>query len=349
MKILHCMFGMGVGGAETMLVDIINQQVLTDNVTLVIINNLYSKDLLAKLKPDVRVIKLNRNPGSKNPWWLIRLNYTVLMLKPDVIHVHQSNAIKMLFPIFYNKVWRTIHALNLTLAKTAAIRHIAISDAVNEDASTRYPGINVTTVANGINCDSIRQKDYSRFLASATMFKIVQVGRLEHLKKGQDTLLKAVYILKSRGIDDIEVTFIGEGDSDEELKDLARSLGISDKIHFDGMRDRDYIYAHLADYDIMCHPARYEGFGLVIAEGATALLPIIIPDTGGPFEILGQGKYCETYHTKDDAEGLAEAILRVKNNYPCAMERALLAREHVVANYSIKSMVKKYRELYLSK
>ncbi|HBI59032.1 MAG: glycosyltransferase [Duncaniella sp.] len=349
MKILHCMFGMGVGGAETMLIDIINRQVLTDKVTLIIINNLYSDNLLAKLKPEVRVIKLNRNPGSKNPWWLIRLNYTVLLLKPDVIHVHQSNAVKMLLPVFYNKVWRTIHDLNLVLAKSATIRHIAISDAVNEDVSTRYPGINVTTVANGINCDSIRQKDYSHSPSPATTFKIVQVGRLEHLKKGQDILLKAVSILKSRGIDDIEVTFIGEGDSEEELKGLARSLGISDKIHFDGMRNRDYIYEHLADYDIMCHPARYEGFGLVIAEGATALLPVIIPDSGGPFEILGQGKYCEVYPANDDAEGLADAILRVKNDYNRAMERALQARKHVIANYSIKNMVNKYRELYLSK
>lgn len=346
MEILHCMFGMGVGGAETMLVDIINQQSLTDKVTLVIINNHYDKCLVAKLKPEVSVIKLNREPGSKNPWPIIRLNYLVYRINPDVIHVHQSNAVKMLLPIFYHKVWRTIHDLNLSLASPASIRHIAISDAVTHDVSTRYPGINVTTVANGINCDAIRLKERT---PAATAFKIVQVGRLEHLKKGQDILLKAISILKSRGIDDIQVTLIGEGDSESDLKELALSLGISSQIHFDGMRDRDYIYEHLADYDIMCHPARYEGFGLVIAEGATALLPIIIPDIGGPYEILGQGKYCEVYAAKDEAKGLAEAILRVKNNYSQAMERALRAQEHVVENYSIKSMVTKYRELYLSK
>lgn len=348
MKILHCMFGMSVGGAETMLVDIINQQSLTDKVALLIINNHYDDNLVAKLNPKVSVIKLNRNPGSKNPWWYVRLNYTILSINPDVIHVHQNKTVRMLFPMFYHKTWRTIHDLKLTLIKPAFIRHIAISDAVCADVLTRYKGINISTVANGINCDTIRQKELP-LCNTTNPFKIVQVGRLEHLKKGQDILLRAVSILKSRGIEDIEVTLIGEGDSEPYLKELAQSLGISGQIHFDGARDRSYVYEHLADFDIMCHPARYEGFGLVIAEGAAALLPVIIPDTGGPFEILGRNGYCETYPAKDEAEGLAEAILSVKNNYPAAMERAVHARKHVMENYSVKSMVKKYRELYLSK
>ena len=39
MKILHMIYCMGVGGAQTMLVDIMNEQCQNDEVHLIVINN----------------------------------------------------------------------------------------------------------------------------------------------------------------------------------------------------------------------------------------------------------------------------------------------------------------------
>ncbi len=39
MKILHLVFSLNTGGAENMLIDIVNEQVKTHQIVLVIVNN----------------------------------------------------------------------------------------------------------------------------------------------------------------------------------------------------------------------------------------------------------------------------------------------------------------------
>ena len=41
MKIVHCIFSFNTGGAETMLIDIVNEQIKTQEVTIVIVNHIY--------------------------------------------------------------------------------------------------------------------------------------------------------------------------------------------------------------------------------------------------------------------------------------------------------------------
>lgn len=336
---------MGIGGAETMLVDIANEQSLVDDVTIVIINEHYDKALLEKLSERVKVVRLGRKPGNKNPWYIVKLNYIIGKLKPDVIHAHQSNVLKMLLPSFLSKTCRTVHDLHINLSSVRKVKHIAISDAVGKDIASRYPEAKVVVVPNGINCDSITGKRYHG--KQSKTLRIVQVARLDHLKKGQDLLLKALAILKQKGITDIIVDFIGEGDSENFLHAMASELGIESQVRFLGLRDRSYIYSHLADYDIMCHPARYEGFGLVIAEGIVAGLPVIVSDSGGPAEIIEHGRYGLMFK-HGDAESLAGVMLNAYDNYDDLRQNTEIARRHVVDHYTIRAMVKEYRNCYIS-
>jgi hypothetical protein len=49
MKICHIIFSFITGGTEPMLVDIMNEQIKTETVTLLIINNLINKNLVNQL------------------------------------------------------------------------------------------------------------------------------------------------------------------------------------------------------------------------------------------------------------------------------------------------------------
>ena len=88
----------------------------------------------------------------------------------------------------------------------------------------------------------------------------------------------------------MSVAFIGEGDSRTFLEKMSADLNVADRVDFLGLKDRDYIYQHLCDYDLMCHPSRFEGFGLTVAEGMVAKLPVLVATGDGPYEIIGQGK-----------------------------------------------------------
>ena len=96
----------------------------------------------------------------------------------------------------------------------------------------------------------------------------------------------------------------------------------------------------------MVHPSRYEGFGLVVAEGMAAGLPVVVPDNGGPFEIAENGRLAEVF-ANGDPQGCADAISRVIDNYSDALARAEQGRVRVEELYSLRRLVAQYRQIYL--
>ena len=74
MKILHLIWSMTNGGAENMLVDIINYQVKHEDVSLLVVNDLYDESIFARLNKRCQVKMLKRDVGSKNPFVRLRLN-----------------------------------------------------------------------------------------------------------------------------------------------------------------------------------------------------------------------------------------------------------------------------------
>ena len=88
MKIVHCIFSFNTGGAETMLIDIVNEQIKTQEVTVVIVNHIYHKELIAQLDKKIRLIFIGRKPHSYSILPLLRINWILFRLHPDIIHQH---------------------------------------------------------------------------------------------------------------------------------------------------------------------------------------------------------------------------------------------------------------------
>ena len=88
MKIAHVLWSFKYGGIETMIVDILNEQVKTDKVALFIINDNIDNRLITKINEKVKIVKTGRPLGSKNPCYLIKLNMQIVGYNPDVIHCH---------------------------------------------------------------------------------------------------------------------------------------------------------------------------------------------------------------------------------------------------------------------
>ncbi|MDE5632188.1 MAG: glycosyltransferase family 4 protein, partial [Muribaculaceae bacterium] len=177
------------------------------------------------------------------------------------------------------------------------------------------------------------------------VFRLVQVARLMPEKKGQDIAIRALAILKKRGIENVSLCFIGYGAGLEELRQLARTENVSDRIEFAGIRDRSYIYSHLCQYDAMIHPSRYEGFGLTVAEGMAAGLPLILTEHDGPWEVADHGRLCLSAE-KGSPESFADAIEKLMNDYPAALTRAGEALEYV-RRFDISRTIEAYDKLYL--
>ena len=346
MKIVHCIYSLNVGGAEAMLINIMNEQVISHNITLIIINESYSQILLNQVDKRVRIIKLRRPIGSRNPWYFLRLNIILLRSRANVVHLHSSTLIDLLFGI-RNKLCYTCHDIGINFSPKKVAKVFAISCAVKKDIQERYQSDNVFIINNGIKLEDVKIKE-SHFLPARRVVQIVNVARLDHEKKGQDILIRSVALLRDRGIDTLYVDFIGEGNSRELLEKLSEDLKVSEQIRFLGLKDREYIYQHLCDYDLMCHPSRFEGFGLTVAEGMAAKLPVLVATGDGPYEIIGQGKYGFSFENGDEVS-CADALEYILNNYEEAIGKTEQAWCYIRDNYSIQNTAQRYLEKYVSK
>lgn len=332
---------MEVGGAETMLVDIANGQASRGHrVTLLIVNDRESAQVMDALSPRVRVVRFRRREGSAPLLLLARLNATLLRLHPDVVHVHHQNFCRLV-RVFRGRLLYTVHNLHIPMDYCRGVRMAAITDAVAADVRARVKGAMVDTVLNGIPVDAIRPRGGA---VPGEPFGMVQVGRFDVEQKGQDLLVKALGELHRRGVDGVEVTFIGRGPDEAMLRQLAADEGVADRVHFAGVLSRKEIYDSLACFDAMVHPSRYEGFGLVVAEGMAAGLPLIVTEKDGPWEVAGRGRFCISV-PRGDVGALADAIDRLRTHYADALDMAAEGRVYA-RRYDIANTVDAYQAIY---
>lgn len=345
MKIAHVIWTLGVGGIETMIVNIANEQVRAGHdVSLIVINNLINNDVKARLCGDIKLIELGRPVGSHNPWYIFKLNRSIARLGCDVVHFHHVNVAKYVYkPIL--KKWCTTHHTTWRPELAQFFKdnpHIcAISNEVRQDILA-HGGPESTVILNGIKAADFKQKsDYSR---TDCRPHIVQIGRLNLAVKGQDLLIDAVERLRSRGLD-VRVDFIGDGKDRSTIENLIKDKGLENRIKLLGVKDMPYLHVHLCEYDAMVQPSRIEGFGLSVAEGMAAGVPVIVSDLPALKEVVDDGQFGYIFKS-NDAEACADAIAKVINQDNS--EICHKARRRVEELYDVRNTAENYINYYES-
>lgn len=102
-------------------------------------------------------------------------------------------------------------------------------------------------------------------------------GRLAE-EKGVDTLIDAVARARRDGVE-LRLLVAGEGYEREALERRAETAGCADAVLFTGYRAD--ARALMVAVDIVVHPPRFEGFGLVVAEAMAAGRPVVATDVAG--------------------------------------------------------------------
>jgi glycosyltransferase involved in cell wall biosynthesis len=110
-------------------------------------------------------------------------------------------------------------------------------------------------------CPELADRNYLLFLS-----------RL-HPKKGCDLLLHAFVALNPP---DVDLVLAGPDEGQKRLLEaLAKTLGVSGRVHFPGMLQGDAKWGAYYGADVFILPSHQENFGLVVAEALACSLPVL--------------------------------------------------------------------------
>jgi phosphatidylinositol alpha-1,6-mannosyltransferase len=155
--------------------------------------------------------------------------------------------------------------------------------------------------------------------------------------KGIDTVLRALALLEGKEAD-VRYAVVGEGEGRRELERLAHTLGLADRVRFlGGVPDADLpgLY-NLADVYVGASrrtPLTAEGFGIALAEAASAGRPVIAGRTGGIPEAVKDGETGLLVDAERPAE-VAEAVRRLLREPKLARRLGTAARREIERYYN---------------
>lgn len=188
-----------------------------------------------------------------------------------------------------------------------------------------YPPERVRIVPLGVDPDLYRDRSGAALRAESGAgeddFLIGFVGRLVP-EKAVDLLLRSLAQLPAR----YRLVVVGDGREAGALRDLARALGVEERVHWAGRQEREQVARYLAAIDALVLPSRsipqwQEQFGLVLVEAMHSGTPVIGSSSGAIPEVIGDAGLI---FPEGDVDALAQALRRLGED-PAL--RAALGRE----------------------
>lgn len=160
--------------------------------------------------------------------------------------------------------------------------------------------------------------------------RLVTVGSLEHLYKGQDVLLRALARLPQ-----LQAILVGGGAYTEPLRRLAAELGVAGRVDFRGpLPSGEAVRAELDAADLFVLPSRQEGLPRALLEAMARGLPAVASGVGGIPEVLPSDDLVPAGDPVALAAKLAELVAdseRLARMAARNLERSRDFRDHALA------------------
>ncbi len=163
------------------------------------------------------------------------------------------------------------------------------------------------------------------------------IGRLEP-QKGFDLLIRAMQQLEG-----VTLVLVGEGSERGPLEQLARDVGVAERVVWEGWSDRARTY--LGAFDVFALPSRFEGFPLVVLEALLARSAVVAADVGSVAEAV---RHEETglLVPPDDPAALAAALRRLFADPDLRRRLGEQGRRLVLERFTADHMTRGFERLY---
>ncbi|MCE5306582.1 MAG: glycosyltransferase [Acidobacteriales bacterium] len=306
----------------------------------------------------VPVFHLGKRRGFDPRMWT-RLARVIREVRPSIIHTH-SYVLRYVMPAWMlarrGRVVHTVHNLagrEVELAGRMVHRvafragavPVAISDEVARSFRETYgrdPGAviyNGTEVENGFQPGARDSWRRAQGFRSADLL-IVSLARFEAQKNPQG-LIRAFARALPR-LPSGYLVMAGEGTLLTECRELASSLGISERIRFLGLCQD--VAELLSACDIFALASDWEGVPVAVIEAMAAGLPVVATAVGGVSELVEEG-VTGVLAPPRDVEAVSKAIVELASNPERLRQMSVQARKRA-HRFDSAVMIESYARLF---
>jgi len=358
-KVMHVLSDMKIGGAGSWLLNLLGA---IDKEKFEIKVVLPQGSILAdKIKNlGFEVISVDGIKDKSYDARAVNLLYYIFRAeKPDIVHTHASLSARLAAKRAGARIINTKHCID---GRTTGIRRfagalindrysdsiIAVSEAVKRNiAENGVPDDKISVIYGGINpVKVLDDKEKSLVREKWGIEEEVVVGIVARLAevKGHKFFIDAAEII-SRDNDNVRFLIAGIGPKEEELKGLIKQKGLADKVVFTGFVDEIHEVFNIIDINVISSLS--EALCLSLIEGMSVGKPSVATDTGGIPEVVKDG-YNGFLVPAGDAEGLADAILKLIHDPELRKAMGDRGREIMEKSFTADIMAEKIEELYES-
>jgi glycosyltransferase involved in cell wall biosynthesis len=243
------------------------------------------------------------------------------------------------------------HHLAYPIVNRLFDRVLAVSDEVRSYCldRDRLPAERVETLYNGVDLEVLSLKagngDVRMSLGLPPAVPVISTVANIRPVKGIDVLVRAAaHVCREFP----EAVFLIAGsvlvpETYTELQTLVESLGLKNNIRFLGKQSNPYPI--LQTSDVFCLPSRNEGFSNALIEAMGCGLPCVATRVGGNAEALAEGTNGYLVES-EDAEALADRILRLLRDPQMRLRMGQAARQTVEERFSIQAMMARLMDIY---
>ena len=359
-KLVGLIHTLGVGGAQRMMVNILNYFVkegfevhlILFNTTGILQNNLSSEVIVHELampsvksgmykclkkiytiKPDITfsgIGHLNLALAPFVPFLKVLLPKTRWIARETcVVSVHnKASKYPKLFDWLYKKVYKNYDNI------------IAQSEDMKEDLENNYFQSEKTLVINNpVDYQKINKLaiEESKFYFDKSKINLLSVAMLREEKR-HDLMLEVLTYLPK----EYHLTIVGSGEKEKSLWALVKQLNIETRVTFAGQELNPYPY--MKNADLFITTAEREGFPNVLLEANSLGLPIVaFACLGGITEIISEGDngfYVPLYECVLMAKKIEEV-----SSYSFNKKKII---ENTIDKYSQENILNKYKNIFLN-
>jgi glycosyltransferase involved in cell wall biosynthesis len=360
LRVVHVVVAGDIGGAERLLVDLASRpkESGAEHVVALLTPN---RKLAAMFEKNGLAIR-DRGPVRENPlaylWRSLGpsdVAWLAGVLKDErasVAHLHTFGshvlgtraALRAGVPII-----RTEHHVQYFIdASTRSFtrwslarvdRSVAISKYVADWVTRAVPGITprLRVVLNGVDADYFSPRQASAAAGAARPFTFAVVCRLEPWK-GVDLVIEAASRSKGFAVD-----IVGDGSERARLEQIARDIGVADRVRFLGYLADPR--AAVADADAVVNASREEPLGLSVLEALAMERPVVGFAGGGLPEIVQDGETGWLVRERS-AAALATALAEAASDRERARRFGVAGRRFIEERCRIETMCEGYRAVY---